>query len=59
MERSVNEKIMRLNILPNQFYAALAYIFGTETWRGMGAATASSRLPAPPPLENRQVAVLK
>ena len=24
MERSVNEKIMRLNILPNQFYAALA-----------------------------------
>ena len=24
MERSVSEKIMRLNILPNQFYAAQA-----------------------------------
>ena len=59
MERSVNEKIMRLNILPNQFYAALA-IFSAPK-RGKAVPPQNFRLgrggwatappPARPPLQ--------
>ena len=52
MERSVSEKIMRLNVLPNQFYAALE-IFSAPK-RGGAEPPQNFRLggcspPAPPP----------
>ena len=62
MERSVNEKIMRLNILPNQFYAALAIFSASKRGRavppqnfrlGRGGVGYSppTPLPARPPLQ--------